>query len=107
MSTAHVFDYTANWLLLPSPKQKGMTSNAAFHPAIKTVGFQTAFSVKMLGLSVQTFRCWEKGGKIRAVRSPSNRWLFDVEEIKRLLGKPTGEAVDARVSSARHSDPHE
>jgi hypothetical protein len=33
--------------------------------------------------------------------------LFDVEEIKRLLGKPTGEAVDARVSSARHSDPHE
>jgi hypothetical protein len=28
--------------------QKGMTSNAAFHPTIKTVGFQTAFSVTPL-----------------------------------------------------------
>jgi hypothetical protein len=47
MSTAHTFGYTANWLLLPSPK--GDAENAAFHPTIETVGFQTAFSVKRKG----------------------------------------------------------
>jgi hypothetical protein len=33
MSTAHMYP------------QKGMPGNAAFHPTIQTVGFQTAFSV--------------------------------------------------------------
>jgi hypothetical protein len=46
MSTAHTFDYPANWLLLPSPK--GMPGKPAFHPTIETVGFQTAFSVMCL-----------------------------------------------------------
>ncbi|HHY68552.1 MAG TPA: IS607 family transposase [Alicyclobacillus sp.] len=58
---------------------------------------------KMLGLSVQTIRRWEKAGKIHSIRSPGNHRLFDVEEVRRLLGKPAGErtAIYARVSSAK------
>ncbi|ADG07790.1 IS607 family transposase [Kyrpidia tusciae] len=58
---------------------------------------------KMLGLSVQTIRRWEKAGKIHSIRSPGNHRLFDVEEVRRLLGKPAGDrtAIYARVSSAK------
>jgi len=58
---------------------------------------------KMLGLSVQTIRRWERAGKIHAVRSPGNHRLFDVEEVRQLLGKPGGgrTAIYARVSSAK------
>ena len=56
----------------------------------------------MLGLSVQTIRRWEKGGKLKAIRSPGNQRLFNVDEVKRLVGMPTGSRVViyARVSSA-------
>ncbi len=56
----------------------------------------------VLGLSVQTIRRWEKDGKLKAIRSPGNRWLFSVDEVKRLVGMPTGSRVViyARVSSA-------
>jgi hypothetical protein len=43
ISTAHTFDYPANWLLYHP--QKGMPGNAAFHSTIKIMGFQTAFFV--------------------------------------------------------------
>jgi hypothetical protein len=49
MSTAHTFDYTANWLSYHP--QKEMPSNAAFHPTIETVGFQMAFFCKKADLS--------------------------------------------------------
>lgn len=56
----------------------------------------------MLGLSVQTIRRWEKDGKLKVVRSPSNQRLFSVDEVKRLVGLPTGSRVViyARISSA-------
>jgi hypothetical protein len=43
MSTAHMFDIQQ--IGCSSHPQKGMPGNAAFHPTIGTVGFQTAFSV--------------------------------------------------------------
>ncbi len=57
----------------------------------------------MLGLSVQTIRRWEKGGKLKAIRSPGNQRLFSVDEVKRLVGIPPGSRVViyARVSSAK------
>jgi hypothetical protein len=56
MTVPPYFDYPTNWLLLPSAKGDGK-SNAAFHPKIETVGFQsgifnrfTRFSLREPGL---------------------------------------------------------
>jgi predicted site-specific integrase-resolvase len=58
---------------------------------------------KLLGVSPQTIRRWQKDGKIQEVRSPTNRRLYGVREVKRITGARQSESVViyARVSSAK------
>lgn len=58
---------------------------------------------KLLGVSAQTIRRWQKEGKIKELRSPTNRRLYSVREVKRIMGIHQSELVViyARVSSAK------
>jgi putative resolvase len=58
---------------------------------------------KRLGVSTQTIRRWQKDGKIQELRSPTNRRLYSVREVQRIMGIRHAESVViyARVSSAK------
>ncbi len=58
---------------------------------------------KLLGVTPQTIRRWQKDRKIQETRSPTNRRLYSVREVKRIMGVRTQEQVViyARVSSAK------
>lgn len=60
-------------------------------------------AAKVLGVTPQTIRRWQKEGKIQETRSPTNRRLYSVREVKRILGVRTPEhvVIYARVSSAK------
>ncbi|MCL4318777.1 MAG: IS607 family transposase [Firmicutes bacterium] len=60
-------------------------------------------AAKLLGVTPQTIRRWQKEGKIQETRSPTNRRLYSAREVKRILGVRTQEQVViyARVSSAK------
>ncbi len=57
---------------------------------------------KLLGVTPQAIRRWQKEGKIQETRSPTDRRLYSVREVKRIMGVRTQEQVViyARVSSA-------
>ncbi|PSR24501.1 MAG: DNA-binding protein, partial [Sulfobacillus benefaciens] len=59
---------------------------------------------KRLGVSTQTIRRWQKDGKIQELRSPTNRRLYSVREVQRIMGIRHAEnvVIYARVSSAKH-----
>lgn len=52
-------------------------------PSWMTIG-QAA---KYLGVSKDTLRRWEKRGKIKAVRSPSNRRFYTQKQLDSIMGK--------------------
>ncbi len=58
---------------------------------------------KRLGVSTQTIRRWQKDGKIQELRSPTNRRLYSVREVQRIMGICHAEnvVIYARVSSAK------
>ena len=58
---------------------------------------------KRLGVSTQTIRRWQREGKIQELRSPTNRRLYSVREVRRIMGIRHAESVViyARVSSAK------
>lgn len=43
-----------------------------------------------LGVSRDTLRRWEKRGKVKTVRSPTNRRYYTKEQLDQLIGKQTG-----------------
>ncbi len=53
-----------------------------------------------LGISLDTLRRWDREGRIRTARDPSNRRLVPESEVQRLSGRPpavrTGTALSAR-----------
>ena len=58
---------------------------------------------KRLGVSTQTIRRWQRDGKIQELRSPTNRRLYSVREVQRVLGirHAANVVIYARVSSAK------
>lgn len=51
-------------------------------------------AARMLGIHVLTLWRWAKTGRIRAVRTPTGRYLYPLSEIKRILGQlPSENAV--------------
>ena len=58
---------------------------------------------KRLGVSTQTIRRWQREGKIQELRSPTNRRLYSVREVQRIMGIRHAERVViyARVSSTK------
>ncbi|MCL5066455.1 MAG: MerR family DNA-binding transcriptional regulator, partial [Firmicutes bacterium] len=43
-------------------------------------------TAKLLGVTPQTIRRWAKDGKIQETRSPTDRRLFSICEVKRMMG---------------------
>jgi len=54
-------------------------------------------AAKMLEISPDTLRLWDKQGIAHALRTPTNQRRFTLEEIERLKAKPA-EARDALVT---------
>ena len=54
-------------------------------------------------VTTQTTRRWQNAAKIEEVRSPTNRRLYSLREIQRMMGQPLSPRVVlyARVSSAK------
>jgi excisionase family DNA binding protein len=44
---------------------------------------------KLLGVTPQAIRRWQKEGKIQETRSPTDRRLYRVREVKRIMGVRT------------------
>ena len=64
---------------------------------------------KRLGISFITLKRWIYSGKIRAVRTPTGRWMIPESEIERIIGGKAGAEevraiIYARVSSSDKSD---
>ena len=55
-----------------------------------------AEAARALGISVDTLRRWDRGGKIRVERDAANRRIVSAAEVERLRGPQGGEALSAR-----------
>jgi molybdopterin-binding protein len=56
-------------------------------------------AARALGISLDTLRRWDRDGRIRAVRDPSNRRMIPVSEIERLAGRPPRTRTGAQLSA--------
>jgi molybdopterin-binding protein len=53
-------------------------------------------AARRLGISLDTLRRWDRGGRIRTERDPANRRLVPVAEVERLLGGRETHELSAR-----------
>ena len=58
--------------------------------------YSSSEAAKTLGISVDTLRRWDRQGRIKTQRDPSNRRLVPAAEIERLRGDANGSAITAR-----------
>ena|SRR2546427_7889888 len=56
-------------------------------------------AARALGISLDTLRRWDRDGRIRAVRDPSNRRMVPLSEIQRLSGHPPRTLTGSRLSA--------
>lgn len=71
--------------------------------------FTTEEARNLLGVSTQTLRLWNQKGKIRSIRTPSNRRRYNREDIYNILGLDSSneekeKIVYTRVSSKKQMD---
>jgi molybdopterin-binding protein len=55
-----------------------------------------ASAARALGISLDTLRRWDREGKIRVERDPSNRRVVPVSEVERLRGPVADDLLSAR-----------
>ena len=53
-------------------------------------------AAKMLGISLDTLRRWDKAGRIETVRDRGNRRIVAADEVRRLRGDTDGPHLSAR-----------
>jgi molybdopterin-binding protein len=57
-------------------------------------------AAKMIGVSADTLRRWDRDGKVKTTRDPRNRRLVSLAEVRRLGGRPerhrAGDDLSAR-----------
>lgn len=58
--------------------------------------FTAAEAARLLGISIDTLRRWDRTGKIRAERDAANRRVVPASEVERLRGPGASEAISAR-----------
>jgi molybdopterin-binding protein len=58
--------------------------------------YSVSEAAKVLGVSVDTLRRWDRSGKIKADRDQANRRVIPATEIDRLRGEPGAESLSAR-----------
>jgi molybdopterin-binding protein len=56
-------------------------------------------AAKVIGVSADTLRRWDRSGKLRTVRDARNRRLVPAEEVQRLSSHPMRHAAGDRVSA--------
>jgi molybdopterin-binding protein len=55
-----------------------------------------AEAARALGISLDTLRRWDRGGRIRTERDTANRRLVPASEVARIKGRTTPEELSAR-----------
>lgn len=58
----------------------------------------TKTAKSLLGITVQTLRNWDKEGKIKTIRTPSNIRMYNKQDIQRII---TGVEVNAQVQNTK------
>ena len=58
--------------------------------------FTAAEAARALGISLDTLRRWDRAGKIRVDRDPSNRRVVAAAEVERLRAPVGNETISAR-----------
>ncbi len=53
-------------------------------------------AARLLGISLDTLRRWDREGRIRVERDSANRRLVPAAEVERLRGRPEEEGLSAR-----------
>jgi molybdopterin-binding protein len=56
-------------------------------------------AARALGISLDTLRRWDRGGRLRVVRDASNRRMVPVSEVERLSGRPPTVRSGGRLSA--------
>jgi molybdopterin-binding protein len=56
-------------------------------------------AARALGISLDTLRRWDRGGRIRCVRDPSNRRMVPRSELDRLRGAPPSVSTGIELSA--------
>ena len=56
-------------------------------------------AARALGISMDTLRRWDREGRIRTTRDPSNRRMVPVTEVERLSGRPPRLGTGTRLSA--------
>src|SRR5262245_33396975 len=59
-------------------------------------------AARALGISLDTLRRWDREGRIRCVRDPSNRRMVPASEVARLRGGPPIVTTGTRLSARNH-----
>jgi molybdopterin-binding protein len=58
--------------------------------------YSAAQAARMLGVSLDTLRRWDRAGKIRVDRDAANRRIVSAAEVERLRGAQGDETISAR-----------
>jgi molybdopterin-binding protein len=53
-------------------------------------------AARLLGISLDTLRRWDRQGRIRTERDPANRRIVPAKEVERLRGRPDAHDLSAR-----------
>jgi molybdopterin-binding protein len=56
-------------------------------------------AARLIGVSVDTLRRWDRDGKLRTVRDPGNRRRVPVAEVERLAPRPERHVTGASLSA--------
>jgi molybdopterin-binding protein len=60
---------------------------------------QAGQAARALGISLDTLRRWDRGGRIRVVRDQANRRMVPASEVERLVGRPPKPTSGSRLSA--------
>jgi molybdopterin-binding protein len=58
--------------------------------------YSASEAAKMLGISLDTLRRWDRAGRIETARDRGNRRIVSAEEVRRLRGDTNGPHLSAR-----------
>ena len=58
--------------------------------------YSASEAAKMLGISLDTLRRWDRGGRIETARDKGNRRIVSAAEVQRLRGQTEGQQLSAR-----------
>ncbi len=58
--------------------------------------YSASEAAKMLGISLDTLRRWDRGGKLETARDSGNRRIVAAAEVQRLRGETNGGHLSAR-----------